>query len=364
MGWRFSGLPVRLRARSCRRRPATPRSRAWWPWSARASATRRSTPSMGHFVVMTSRRAIALVRAADRGVGDRRGADAGRARRPARLDGGERLRTRRRRGRRGGDRGGQARPLVPPRPRRPAGAPRAAGGARPRRRAAAEARPGRPAARLRHAQGARGDRRRGQPLALEGALRAEPLLPASRGSTGRRSACWPASRCTARACSTSRRWRSSPQFIDLCDTFNLPLVFLQDVPGLMVGSEAERGGILAGYERVVARLARATVPKVVVVVRKAYGGGHFALGGRPTHPDLILAWPTAELGFMAPETGVRTVYRRRLDEILATGGRGGPRPRSSPSCSPSGSTSRSRGRRRPSTCSSTTSSTRAPPARP
>ena len=110
------------------------------------------------------------------------------------------------------------------------------------------------------------------------------------------------------------------QFADLCDTFNLPLVFLQDVPGLMVGSEAERGGILSGYERVVARLARATVPKVVVVVRKAYGGGHFALGGRPTHPDLILAWPTAELGFMAPETGVRTVYRRRLDEILAREG--------------------------------------------
>jgi propionyl-CoA carboxylase beta chain len=110
------------------------------------------------------------------------------------------------------------------------------------------------------------------------------------------------------------------EFSDVCDTFNLPLVFLQDVPGLMVGSEAERGGILAGYERVVARLARATVPKLVVVVRKAYGGGHFALGGRPTHPDLLLAWPTAELGFMAPETGVRTVYRRRLEETLAREG--------------------------------------------
>src|SRR5690606_4477774 len=65
-------------------------------------------------------------------------------------------------------------------------------------------------------------------------------------------------------------------FADLCDTFNIPLVFLQDVPGLMIGSEAERGGILAAYERVVARLARAEVPKVTVVLRKAYGGGHFA----------------------------------------------------------------------------------------
>jgi acetyl-CoA carboxylase carboxyltransferase component len=110
------------------------------------------------------------------------------------------------------------------------------------------------------------------------------------------------------------------QFADVCDTFNLPLLFFQDVPGLMVGSDAERRGILAAYERVVARLARATVPKLVVVVRKAYGGGHFALGGRPTHPDLILAWPTAELGFMAAETGVRTVHRRRLEDVLAREG--------------------------------------------
>ena len=110
-------------------------------------------------------------------------------------------------------------------------------------------------------------------------------------------------------------------FIDLCDTFNLPLVFLQDVPGLMIGSDAERNGILAGYERVVARLARAKVPKIAVIVRKAYGGGHFALGGRPTHPDLILAWPTAEMGFMAPATGIRTVHRRRLEATLETEGK-------------------------------------------
>jgi acetyl-CoA carboxylase carboxyltransferase component len=110
-------------------------------------------------------------------------------------------------------------------------------------------------------------------------------------------------------------------FVDLCDTFNLPLVFLQDVPGLMIGSDAEQAGILARYENVVARLARAKVPKITVVVRKAYGGGHFALGGRPTRPDLVLAWPTAELGFMAPETGVRTVHRRRLEQVRAEQGK-------------------------------------------
>jgi acetyl-CoA carboxylase carboxyltransferase component len=109
-------------------------------------------------------------------------------------------------------------------------------------------------------------------------------------------------------------------FADLCDTFNLPMIFFQDVPGLMIGTDAEKGGILRGYERVVVRLARAKVPKIATVVRKAYGGGHIALGGRPVNPDLLVAWPGAELGFMAPETGVATVYRRRLDEVRATEG--------------------------------------------
>jgi acetyl-CoA carboxylase carboxyltransferase component len=109
-------------------------------------------------------------------------------------------------------------------------------------------------------------------------------------------------------------------FVDLCDTFGLPLVFLHDVPGLMIGSQAERGGILHGYEALVSRIAEARVPKVGVVLRKAYGGGHFAMGGRPTRPDFLYAWPSAELGFMAPETGVRTVYRRRLERVLAEQG--------------------------------------------
>jgi acetyl-CoA carboxylase carboxyltransferase component len=110
-------------------------------------------------------------------------------------------------------------------------------------------------------------------------------------------------------------------FCDLCDTFNLPIVFLQDVPGLMIGSEAEKGGILHCYERIVKRLAQAKVPKIAVVVRKAYGGGHFALGGRPVNPDLVLAWPTAEMGFMAPGTGVKLVYKRRLEQVMAEEGK-------------------------------------------
>lgn len=111
-------------------------------------------------------------------------------------------------------------------------------------------------------------------------------------------------------------------FVDLCEKFNLPLIFLQDVPGLMIGTEAERGGILRCYERVVTRLSHATVPKIAVIVRKAFGGGHIALGGRPVKPDLLVAWPGAEMGFMAPETGVRTVYRRQLDALAAEQGEG------------------------------------------
>jgi len=111
------------------------------------------------------------------------------------------------------------------------------------------------------------------------------------------------------------------QFAKLCDTFNIPLTFLQDVPGLMIGKDAERGGILAGYKNVVTTLAYARVPKIAVVVRKAYGGGHIALGGRPVRPDLLFAWPTAEMGFMAPDTGVRTVYKRKLEQVLNDEGR-------------------------------------------
>ena len=114
--------------------------------------------------------------------------------------------------------------------------------------------------------------------------------------------------------------RKEHDFVDLCDTFNIPLVFLHDVPGLLIGTEAERGGILRAYEKLVSRIAQVRVPKIGVVIRKAYGGGHFAMGGRPTHPSFLFGWPCAEMGFMAPEAGVQTVYRRRLDREAETNG--------------------------------------------
>lgn len=109
-------------------------------------------------------------------------------------------------------------------------------------------------------------------------------------------------------------------FIEICDTFNIPLVMLHDVPGLMIGTQEERRGVLRYLERIAVRLSTAAVPRVSVIVRKSYGGGYFLMGGSQTSPDMLVCWPTAELGFMAPEAGVRTVHRGDLERELAQGG--------------------------------------------
>jgi acetyl-CoA carboxylase carboxyltransferase component len=109
-------------------------------------------------------------------------------------------------------------------------------------------------------------------------------------------------------------------FIDVCDTFNLPLVMLHDVPGLLIGSNEERLGLIRYLERVALRISQVQVPKVAVILRKSYGGGYFVLAGKQSSPDLLVAWPTAELGFMAPEAGVRTVHRRDLEAARSEGG--------------------------------------------
>lgn len=110
-------------------------------------------------------------------------------------------------------------------------------------------------------------------------------------------------------------------FIELCDTMNLPFVSLHDVPGLMIGAEAEKRGLLKMLEKLTVALDRARVPTIALILRKSYGGGYFVMGSRQTRPDLLLAWPTAELGFMAPEAGIATVHRRELQQTEAEHGR-------------------------------------------
>ncbi len=102
------------------------------------------------------------------------------------------------------------------------------------------------------------------------------------------------------------------RFVMLCDAFNVPLVFLQDVPGFMVGSKVERAGIIRHGAKMLYAVSEATVPKLTVVLRKAYGAGYFVMCGRAYEPDLIVAWPTAEISVMGPEGGTNIVFRREI----------------------------------------------------
>jgi acetyl-CoA carboxylase carboxyltransferase component len=102
------------------------------------------------------------------------------------------------------------------------------------------------------------------------------------------------------------------RFVMLCDAFGIPLLFLQDVPGFMVGSKVERQGIIRHGAKMLYAVSEATVAKVTVVVRKAYGAGYYVMCGRAYEPDLIVAWPTAEISVMGPEGAVNIVARKQI----------------------------------------------------
>jgi acetyl-CoA carboxylase carboxyltransferase component len=103
------------------------------------------------------------------------------------------------------------------------------------------------------------------------------------------------------------------RFINLCDAFNIPLVFLQDVPGFMVGSKVEHAGIIRHGAKMLYAVSRATVPKITVVVRKAYGAGYYVMCGKAYEPDLIVAWPGAEISVMGPEGAVNIIGRSAIE---------------------------------------------------
>jgi acetyl-CoA carboxylase carboxyltransferase component len=105
----------------------------------------------------------------------------------------------------------------------------------------------------------------------------------------------------------------SARFINLCDAFNIPLVFLQDVPGFMVGSKVEHAGIIRHGAKMLYAVSRATVPKITVIVRKAYGAGYYVMCGRAYEPDLIVAWPSAEISVMGPEGAVNIIGRSAIE---------------------------------------------------
>jgi acetyl-CoA carboxylase carboxyltransferase component len=104
------------------------------------------------------------------------------------------------------------------------------------------------------------------------------------------------------------------RFVTLCDAFGIPLLFLVDVPGFMVGTKVEAAGIIRHGAKMLHAVAAATVPKVTVVIRKAYGAGYYVMNGRAYEPDLIVAWPSAEISVMGAEGAVEIVFRRMVEE--------------------------------------------------
>lgn len=107
----------------------------------------------------------------------------------------------------------------------------------------------------------------------------------------------------------------SARFVQICDAYDIPVLLLCDTPGLMVGPEIEKTGLVRRSSRLLSALANATVPLMTVVLRKAYGLGYYIMGSRPLHPAILLAWPTAEFGGMGLEGAASIIFQKELAAI-------------------------------------------------
>lgn len=107
----------------------------------------------------------------------------------------------------------------------------------------------------------------------------------------------------------------SAKFIQLCDAFSIPLLFLADVPGFMIGTKVEKAGIIRHGAKLISAMSSATVPKISVVLRKAYGAGLYAMCGPAFEPDVCIALPTAQIAVMGPEAAVNAVYSNKIEAI-------------------------------------------------
>ena len=103
------------------------------------------------------------------------------------------------------------------------------------------------------------------------------------------------------------------RFIRMCDAFNVPLVYLMDVPGFLVGSQVEKDGIIRHGAKMLYATSEATVPKVTVIMRKAYGAGYYVMCGKGYGPDVIVAWPFAEISVMGPEGAVNIIFNKQIE---------------------------------------------------
>jgi propionyl-CoA carboxylase beta chain len=104
------------------------------------------------------------------------------------------------------------------------------------------------------------------------------------------------------------------RFVRFCDCFNIPLITFEDVPGFLPGTQQEYGGIIRQGAKLLFAFAEATVPKITVITRKAYGGAYCVMSSKHIRTDVNYAWPTAEIAVMGPEGAVNIVYRRELEK--------------------------------------------------
>ncbi|MCM3584162.1 acyl-CoA carboxylase subunit beta [Mesobacillus maritimus] len=102
------------------------------------------------------------------------------------------------------------------------------------------------------------------------------------------------------------------KFINLCDAYHIPLLFLADVPGFMIGTNVEKAGIIRHGAKMISAMSEATVPKMTVIVRKAYGAGLYAMAGPAFEPDCCIALPSAAIAVMGPEAAVNAVYANKI----------------------------------------------------
>ena len=105
------------------------------------------------------------------------------------------------------------------------------------------------------------------------------------------------------------------RFIWTCNAFNVPLLFLADVPGFMIGTQVERDGIIRHGAKMISAVSEATVPKISVIVRKAYGAGLYAMAGPAFDPDCCIALPSASIAVMGPQAAINAVYYNQLQAI-------------------------------------------------
>jgi acetyl-CoA carboxylase carboxyltransferase component len=105
------------------------------------------------------------------------------------------------------------------------------------------------------------------------------------------------------------------RFIQTCNAFNVPLLFLADVPGFMIGTAVERQGIIRHGAKMISAVSEATVPKISVIVRKAYGAGLYAMAGPAFEPDCCIALPSASIAVMGPEAAINAVFYNQIQAI-------------------------------------------------